>query len=514
MTAFPSESLRRHAERLQGISLRTLFESDRERTFLQCDFEGLYLDASRQRLDAAAWEELLQLEPVVARAREQLFAGTPINVTENRAALHPALRDPRTEGLEVEGRDVLAEVHRQRQRMRAFAAEASGRWRTVVNVGIGGSDLGPRMLCQALPAAAGAPEVRFASTLDPAELEAALQGCEGRDTLFVVASKTFTTVETQRNFAAARRWLAEQGIGREAAMEHFVATTAAVERAAEAGLDAERVFPFWAWVGGRYSVWSSVGLPVVLHAGWEAFAQLLEGAHAMDRHFAEAPAAANAPLMQALLMVWNHALLGAPTRAVLPYDYGLRTLPRFLQQLQMESLGKRVGLEGEPREVAAPVVWGGSANDGAHAFFQLLHQGAQTVPVDAVVARPDVTDDRPRLLLAQCLAQLDLLAAGRLREEVSPAPGVPAAHYVHPGNRPSTLFLLENTGARQLGALLALFEHATFAAAAVWGINAFDQFGVEYGKQLAGSLEAALQDPQAPVPGHTLAHAVRRLRSP
>ena len=426
MADFFPESLRRHADRLRDVPLRALFAADGERAFLQCDVEGIYLDASRQRLDAEAWDALLQLAPAVEQARGRLFAGEPVNATENRAVLHPVLRDPRTEGLEVGGADVLAEAHRQRQRMRAFAAEVVSRWRTVINVGIGGSDLGPRMLCQALPAVAGAPEVRFASTLDPAELEAALRGCEAGETLFVVASKTFTTVETQQNFAAARRWLEAQGMDREAAMGHFVATTAATERALEAGIDAERIFPFWEWVGGRYSVWSSVGLPVALHAGWEAFEQLLDGAHAMDRHFVEAPAAANAPLMQALLMIWNHALLGAPTRAVLPYDYELRTLPRFLQQLQMESLGKRAGLDGKLREVAAPVVWGGSANDGAHAFFQLLHQGAQTVPVDAIMARPNLADDRERLLLVQCLAQLDLLASGRLPDEVSPAPGVPS----------------------------------------------------------------------------------------
>ncbi len=511
MSSLAFDALGPHAERLRQTSLRALFAQDSERSFLCHEFEGLYWDASRQRVDAEAWEASLGLAQEVEHQRDRLFAGDCVNVTEQRPALHPALRDPRPEGLVVDGSDVLSEVHAQRQRMQSFVKEATESWRTVINLGIGGSDLGPRMLCQALPAAPGAPEVRFASTLDPAELQTALRGCDADQTLFIIASKTFTTEETQRNFTAAQAWLKAQGVT--SIMEHFVATTAAAERAEEAGIASSRIFPFWVWVGGRYSVWSSVGLPVALHAGWEAFAQLLEGAHAMDRHFCEAPASANLPIMQALLMLWNHALLGAPTRAVLPYDYGLRTLPRFLQQLQMESLGKQVGLDGNPKEVAAPVVWGGSANDGAHAFFQLLHQGTQNVPVDALIALEDRQDPRRRALLAQCLAQLDLLAAGRQAEEVEPAAGVAAGHYVHPGNRPSTLFLLKDLSPRCLGSLLALFEHATFSAAVLWGINAFDQFGVEYGKRLSQALTNALQDSQAPVPGHTLQHVIKRLRT-
>ena len=240
---------------------------------------------------------------------------------------------------------------------------------------------------------------------------------------------------------------------------------------------------------------------------------MLAGAHAVDEHFTEAEAESNVPLLLALLMLWNHTFLGAPTRAVLPYNYRLRILPRFLQQLQMESLGKCADAAGELREVAAPVVWGGSANDGAHAFFQLLHQGSQGVPVDAIIARGDLEDARERALLAQCLSQLDLLASGRTAEEVEPAPGVAAGHYVHPGDRPSTLFLMEDLGPRRIGALLALFEHATFATAVLWGINAFDQFGVEYGKRLSRSLAEALEDSSAPVPGHTLGALLDRLRS-
>ena len=295
-------------------------------------------------------------------------------------------------------------------------------------------------------------------------------------------------------------------------MEHFAATTAATDRAQECGIDAQRIFPFWEGVGGRYSVWSTVGLPVVLHAGWDAFEQLLAGAHAVDEHFKEAESESNVPLLLALLMLWNHTFLGAATRAVLPYNHGLRTLPRFLQQLQMESLGKRADMHGELQEVAAPVVWGGSANDGAHAFFQLLHQGSQVVPVDAIIVRGALENERERALLAQCLSQLDLLASGRTSEEVEPAAGVAPGHYVHPGDRPSTLFLMEDLSPRRVGALLALFEHMTFSVAVFWGINAFDQFGVEYGKHLSRSLAEALQDSSVPAPGHTLDALLDRLR--
>lgn len=506
------ESLLRHAQRLRGIPLRTLFAEGRDRSFLCREIEGIYVDASRQRIDPEAWADLLRMAEQVAPVRSRLFAGAPVNVTENRPVLHPALRDPRPEGLVVEGEDVLAEAHRQRQRMREFARTCTARWKTVVNLGIGGSDLGPRLLCETFPRAPGAPEVRFASTLDPEELDAALQGCGAHQTFFIVASKTFTTEETQRNFAAARQWLEDQGVASGQRMEHFAATTAAVGRAQECGIDAQRIFPFQDGIGGRYSIWSSVGLPVALHAGWDAFEQLLAGAHAVDEHFTAAEAESNVPLQLAVLMLWNHTFLGAPTRAVLPYNYRLRTLPRFLQQLQMESLGKCADAAGELQEVAAPVVWGGSANDGAHAFFQLLHQGAQGVPVDAIIARGNLEDARERALLAQCLSQLDLLASGRTAEEVEPAPGVAAGHYVHPGDRPSTLFLMEDLGPRRVGALLALFEHATFATAVLWGINAFDQFGVEYGKRLSRSLAEALEDSSVPVPGHTLGALLDRLR--
>ena len=507
------ESLSLHAERLREIPLRTLFAESWDRSFLCRDIEGIHVDASRQRLDAEAWADLLRVAEQVEPARSDLFAGAPVNATENRSVLHPALRDPRPEGLVVDGVDILAEVHRQRQRMREFAESCAARWQTVVNLGIGGSDLGPRMLCEAFPRAPGAPDVRFASTLDPEELNAALRGCDADQTLFVIASKTFTTEETQRNFLAARQWLADQGVEPEEVVEHFVATTAATERAQESGIDAQRIFPFWDGVGGRYSVWSSVGLPVVLHAGWDAFEQLLAGAHAMDEHFREAEAESNVPLMLALLMLWNHTCLGSATRAVLPYNYRLRTLPRFLQQLQMESLGKRADADGNLQDVAAPIVWGGSANDGAHAFFQLLHQGEQAVPVDAIIAKPDLEDERERALLAQCLSQLDLLASGRTFGEVEPAAGVAAGHYVHPGDRPSTLFLMEDLSPRRIGALLALFEHVTFSIAVFWGINAFDQFGVEYGKRLSRSLAEALQDSAAPAPGHTLKALLDRLRN-
>ena len=511
MSASLSDLLERHARRLQQVSLRELFASDPERDYLIREVAGLHIDASRQRLDAAATAALLELEPLIAEARMRLFAGEEVNSTEHRAALHPALRAD-SEGTEVATPELRAQFAQQQQRLRTFALQASSRWKFVINIGIGGSDLGPRMLCEALPRTSGAPDVRFISSLDPEEFDATLAGCEASRTLFLVASKTFTTVETQSNFTVAREWLATKGISEQALMEHFAATTAAVDRASEAGISAERIFPFHEGIGGRYSVWSSVGLPVVLHAGWEAFAGLLAGARTMDAHFVDTPAADNAPLLLALLMLWNHSYLGVGSRAVLPYNHRLRTLPRYLQQLQMESLGKCACVDGELRDIAAPVVWGGPANDGAHAFFQQLHQGSQMVAVDAFIARVDPQDERRCLLMAQCLAQLDLLASGRRADEVE-APQADVIHYLHPGDRPSTLFLLDDLQPPRLGALLALFEHVTFAVAVLWRINAFDQFGVEYGKRLAAGVAQGLRDPQAEVPGHTLNALFKRLRN-
>ena len=515
MTAEPAFSAARfaaHAERLRRTSLRELCAPDADRGFLQGEAAGLFVDASRARVDRAAWDALLACAPAVEAARDRMFAGEKVNATEGRAALHPLLRAGADPGGALA--EDYAATARERERMLAFAQAAAGRWRTVINLGIGGSDLGPRLACEALPARPGAPAVRFASSLDPDELDAALAGCEPAATLFIAASKTFSTVETLANADAARRWLRDGGVAEGGLAAHFAAATAAPERARAAGIGPERIFEFRDWVGGRYSLWSTVGLPIALHAGREAFLRLLTGARAMDRHFREAPAAGNLPLMLALLTVWNHSCLGAASRAVLPYNHRLRTLPRYLQQLQMESLGKSVRIDGSPAEAPAPVVWGGPGNDGAHAFFQSLHQGAQTVPAELIIARPAPDDARARMLLAQCLAQLDLLAWGRRADEAEPAPGIAAAHYAHPGDRPGTLILLERLDAEHLGALLALYEHATCAAAALWDINAFDQFGVEHGKRLTTAVADALADPERPAPGHTLDGLVGRLRRP
>ena len=510
--AFSADRFAAHAERLRRTSLRELCAPGADRSFLQGEAAGLFVDASRARIDRAAWDALLACAPAVEAERERLFAGEQVNATEGRAALHPLLRAGSDPGGKLAAD--YAAVARERERMFAFAREAAGRWRTAVHLGIGGSGLGPRLACEALPAQPGAPAVRFASSLDPDELDAALAGCEPASTLFTVASKTFATAETLANAAAARRWLRRGGVSEGKLAAHFAAATAAPERAREAGIDPARIFAFPDGVGGRYSLWSTVGLPVALCAGCAAFERLLAGARMLDRHFREAPAAGNLPLLLALLMAWHHSCLGAASRAVLPYNHRLRTLPRYLQQLQMESLGKSVRSDGAPAEAPAPVVWGGPGNDGAHAFFQSLHQGAPAVPADLIIARPEPDDERARMLLAQCLAQLDLLAWGRSAEEAEPAPGLAAAHYVHPGDRPGTLILLERLDAEHLGALLALYEHATFAAAVLWGINAFDQFGVEHGKRLTTALADALADPERPAPGHTLDGLLGRLRRP
>ena len=510
MKTFPAKRLTRHADRLRQTSLRTLLTAGEDRAFLCREIGGLYLDASRQRLDGAAWKELLTLAPAIEQARDQLLSGAHVNVTEDCPALHTALRDPRPSGPTLNGVDIGAQVHEQLQRMQAFARTAS-RWRTVINLGVGGSDLGPRLLCEVLPKAAGAPDVRFVSTPDPQDLRSACQGCDAKQTLFIVASKSFATEETQQNFQAARRWLRDQGVADSQWSEHFIASTAVPQKARAEGFSPAQIFTFWDWVGGRYSLWSVIGLPVILHAGFEAFANLLDGAHQMDRHFAQAPSAENLPMLLGLLLIWNHACLGATSQAVLPYNFRLRTLTRYLQQLQMESLGKSTDVAGQPREVAAPVVWGGPGNDGAHAFFQYLHQSGQIVPVDVVLVQPNVADPRECLLAGQCLAQIDLLAWGQTAEEVGQSREVNPQHRVYPGGRPSRLLLLERLDARNVGALLAAYEHATFVAASAWGINAFDQFGVECGKRRCRTVADALADATAVAPGHTLSALIKRL---
>jgi glucose-6-phosphate isomerase len=496
--------------------------------FADCSREaaGILLDFSRQPVDAVTLGLLAELaaERRLPEWIAALFAGEAVNATEQRPALHMALRSdpaaaPRFGLPEATAREVRAE----RQRMLAFAdgvrngAErgATGQpFRTVVSIGIGGSDLGPVMAVEALRAQVrGSPDLRFASAIDGVQLADALAAADAATTLFIVCSKTFGTLETALNAAAARRWLVER-LGEAAVSAHFVAVSVNGLAMDKFGVAPARRFVLWDWVGGRYSLWSAIGLALAIGIGGDAFRAFLAGAAAMDQHFATAPAADNLPILLGLIGVWNQNLLGAETHVVLPYDSRLHRLPAYLQQLEMESNGKGVTRHGQP--VAWPtgaVIWGEPGSNAQHSFYQLLHQGTRRVTADFVAPANGSGPYADQHLegLANMLAQADALALGydldEARAELA-ARGLPPAevarlapHKVHPGGRPSSLLLCERLDPAALGALLALYEHKVFVQAVVWGINPFDQWGVELGKRLAGPVHAALRGGPGVLPG-------------
>ena len=512
-------AVRAASERLHDVHLRDLLAADPgrvERWRLQVG--DVELDLSKHRIDDAAIAALLALAGAagVAPAIERMFAGAHLNTTEDRAVLHVALRAGPDARFEVDGADVMPEVREVRARLAAFADRVrsgahvgfDGRpIHDVVHIGIGGSDLGPKMATQALSAYAHERvRVRFVSNVDPSDLSEALDGLDPATTLVIVASKTFTTQETMANARAARAWLVAAG-GEDAIARHFVALSTNVEAAATFGVPAEQVFGFWDWVGGRYSVWSAIGLPLMLSIGPERFEAFLAGAARVDHHFRTAPLAANAPVVLALLGVWYANFFEAETHAVLPYDHDLVHLPAYLQQADMESNGKSVTTDG--RRVATttgPIVWGQPGTNGQHAFYQLLHQGTRLVPIDFLVAarshRPIA--DQHELLVANALAQAEALMVGRPESEVRTAlaaQGVGgarldllAAAKTFEGNRPSSFFLYPQLTPDVLGTLIALYEHKIFVQGVIWGINSFDQMGVELGKELASRIRPELDD--------------------
>lgn len=501
------------AGKLRTAHLRDLFAADGERfSHLSLEQCGLLLDYSKQRLTPevmAALRELwwaADLPGWLAR----LQAGEAINHTEGRAVLHHALRHQGSRPILHAGHDVMPLVRTVLAQMRQFCqAIHGGAWRgatgepiqDVVNIGIGGSDLGPKMATQAL-AASHAPhlKVHYVSNLDGAHLATVLAGLSPRTTLFVIASKTFTTQETMQNAASARQWLV-QALGETAVRRHFVAVSTNLSEVARFGIDPDNAFAFWDWVGGRFSVWSAIGLPLALALGFDRFEQFLAGAAAMDAHFFEAPVERNLPATLALIDVWNTDFLGAETRACLPYSQSLELLPRYLQQLEMESNGKQVDRTGQPVGCAtSPVLWGEAGTNGQHAFYQLIHQGGRLIPCDFIACK---TADFPlaghhEKLLANCFAQAEALMRGKTAAEARAemeAARMPEAvidrllpYKVFPGNQPSSTLLLPRLDAFQLGQLLALYEHKVFVQGIVWGINSYDQWGVEYGKQLANRL--------------------------
>ncbi|RNE48621.1 glucose-6-phosphate isomerase [Corynebacterium alimapuense] len=508
-------------ERTQSTTLRELFAANPGRAEqLTIDAAGLHVDLSKNLLDQEVTEALVALakKAQLTDAIEAMFTGAQLNNTEDRAVLHTALRMPVDQDLSVDGQDVAADVHEVLGRMRDFAAALrSGSWlghtgrtiKKIVNIGIGGSDLGPAMATLALRSYATAGiTAEFVSNVDPADISATLEHLDPESTLFIIASKTFTTQETLSNAHAAKRWLVEAFDGDESAVaKHFVAVSTNAEKVAAFGIDTDNMFGFWDWVGGRYSVDSAIGLSLMAVVGPMDFMRLLDGFHSMDDHFRSTPFEKNLPVLMGLLGIWYSNFHNADTHAVLPYSQDLARFPAYLQQLTMESNGKSVRRSGEAVTYGTgEIYWGEPGTNGQHAFYQLMHQGTRIVPADFIgFARPK--DDLPTasgagsmhdLLMGNLFAQAKVLAFGKTAEEII-AEGVSeelAAHKVMPGNRPSTTILAEELTPEVLGALIALYEHITFVQGVIWDINSFDQWGVELGKQQASQLAAAVSGEQ------------------
>ena len=516
-TTSPSwQALLAHRDALAATRLAALWSADPARgAALTFSCAGIAADFSKQRIDAQTLTLLTALarDRGLAGAIDALFNGAHVNTTEDRPALHTALRGD--EHVKVDGEDVRPEIQRNRERMRVFSeAVRAGQWKGasgerfthVLALGIGGSSLGPKLVIEALAADVDGPEVRILTNIDAAQFDDALIGLDPAATLVVIASKTFTTQETMVNAAAARQWIIA-ALGEEAVARHFVAATANNKAAIEWGLPECNVFPFEDWVGGRYSLWSSVGLPIAIAIGMARFEQLLAGAHAVDLQFRSDPLERNVPALLGLIGVWNRNALGAHTHAVLSYASRLESLPSYLQQLEMESNGKRVDREGNPVDFGTcPVVWGGTETPGQHAFHQWLHQGTDTASCDfIVVARPMGTKTaHHEILLAHALAQSEALMNGLDTTDRARA---------CPGDRVSTTFVLPRLDAYHLGALLAIYEHKVFVEGTVWGINSFDQFGVELGKTIAGQILPAVRGASVPLHASTqhLLGVIRKL---
>lgn len=518
-------ALRRRHEEKGPVDIRAAFDADSNRfDGLSARLDDILLDFSKCALGA---DDLAQLVALAAKAgleeqRAAMFAGQHINSTEDRAVLHVALRNLSDRPFQLDGVDVMADVRSVLAAMEAFADAmrggtirgASGKPITdVVNIGIGGSDLGPAMAAQALAPFHDGPRTHFVSNVDGAHIADTLKSLDPSTTFFIIASKTFTTVETMTNADTARHWI-RNALGQEAVGAHFAAVSTALDKVAAFGIPQDRVFGFWDWVGGRYSLWSAIGLPIMLAIGPSGFRNLLAGAHAMDRHFEEAAPAANLPVLLALVGYWHRVVCGWPARAVIPYDQRLARLSAFLQQLDMESNGKSVRRDGT--RVTTPtgaLVWGEPGTNGQHAFFQLLHQGTDTIPVEFLVAAEGHEAELGHhhdLLLANCLAQSEALLKGRTLEEARAqlkAKGASdaeadriAPHRVFAGNRPSLTILYRTLDPFTLGRLLALYEHRVFVEAVLFGINAFDQWGVELGKELATGLLPVVQGSESAGP--------------
>jgi glucose-6-phosphate isomerase len=540
LTSLPEwRDLEAHREVLAAVHMRDLFAAEPGRfAAMSAEAAGIFLDYSKHIATQETLDRLLRLaEAVDVRGwTARMFAGEKINNTEHRAVLHVALRNRSERRIEFDGHDVMPGVRSVLERVAAFSdAVRSGAWRgytgeritDVVNIGIGGSNLGPLMVCEALrhyqdPGL----RVHFVSNVDATHIVETLKALDPARTLFVVASKTFTTQETLTNAHTARRWLLDAMGDAAAVARHFVAVSTARAQVEAFGIDPANMFEFWDWVGGRYSLWSAIGLPIALAVGMPRFLELLEGAHAMDEHFRTAPLAGSLPVLMAMLGVWYRDFLGAPTHAVLPYDQYLQHLPAYLQQADMESNGKGVTRDGRPIDYqTGPVIWGEPGTDGQHAFYQLIHQGTQLIPVDfiAPLASLNPVGDHHAKLLANCFAQSEALMRGRTADEARAelaASGLPpdavdalVPHKVFPGNRPSSTLLVDRLTPQRVGALIALYEHKIFVQGVVWSVNSYDQWGVELGKQLAGTILEELRGGPAATHDASTAGLVARYRA-
>lgn len=478
------KQLEKNGPLANGLSLKALFAADPLRyEKFNVAIPGMVLDYSKQPLTDEIMHQLFSLAYAcdVEGWRESMFSGEPINLTEGRSVLHTALRRPKSDRVVVQGTNIIPQIHDTLERMRLLSEKirSEKKFTSIVNIGIGGSDLGPRMACSALrPFIDPDINVMFVSNLDSAHLTDALKHCDAQKTLFIVTSKTFSTQETLTNANSARSWL-RKALGREDVSEHFAAVTQNVSSAQDFGVSPDLIFPIWDWVGGRYSLWSAVGLPLCIAIGYEHFTELLEGAHTMDEHFQTAPLEENMPVILALVGLWNRTFLHHPALAILPYEQRLSRFTSYIQQLDMESNGKSVDRAGNALPYqTAPIVFGEPGTNAQHAFFQLLHQGTTIVPAEviAVIHKPDALEDHHMKLLSHVLGQTKALMDGK--NGVDP-------HRHFEGNRPSTALFLDKLDPYHLGMLIALYEHKIFVQGVLWNVNSFDQWGVELGKQIA-----------------------------
>ena len=521
------KELEKHALATRDLQMRDLFAKDPRRAESFClRWNDMLLDVSKNRITADTLVLLRNLlsETKVEELRDRMFRGDRINFTENRSVLHIALRRPVDQPLKVDGRDVMPEVEKVRQQMKAFSEKVrSGEWKGytgqpishLVNLGIGGSDLGPVMVTEALkPYARRDLKLHFVSNIDSTHLAEALRTCQPATTLFLVASKTFTTQETLTNAHSARKWFLEEARDERHIAKHFVALSTNESEVRKFGIDPANMFPFWDWVGGRYSLWSAIGLSIALSIGYERFAELLAGAHAMDEHFQKTPVEQNLPMTLALLGIWYNNFHGAQTHAILPYDQYLHRFPAYFQQGDMESNGKRVDREGNPVSWdTGPIIWGEAGTNGQHAFYQLIHQGTKLIPCDFLASAETFNPmgSHHDILLANFFAQTEALMKGKNEAEAradlekeglkGEALAKLLPHKVFPGNRPTNSILVQRFDPKTLGALIALYEHKIFVQGAIWNINPYDQMGVELGKQLAKKIEPELGKP-GPVTTH------------